>query len=324
MESSQSWNGFPNQQENLLLKQTITLHVFVRTAFFPLIPTTELAIIYPPHKAASFLFFFAKNLVKTKEKEINIKSFVLEGTLPVQMAKQHHIVQEIKMRESSRKTQWAPFSKQLCKSSEHLLSSECLFCVQLHIKSQDCNHTKETYSTNCVNQLGCRSALNKYTKSKLFFSFLNSIHPTYILGRPTNATILEMENISPRKTQKHKNSLKELTTETEHVLPVLTFLPLHRRILNFNTDSQTLPGYQADFLTGIRIHKATQHAKMMGNNFSDVSCSFSPRFWFTLKSTHVVSVLLRKILQSSTAKKCKKNSKATLQLLGDQGRNITC
>lgn len=68
-----------------------------------------------------------------------------------------------------------------------------------------------------------------YAKSKLFL--LNAFG-----GRPTDAVVLEMENLSHRKAQKHsKKSLKELTTETEHVLLVLSFLPpLHRRFLDFN------------------------------------------------------------------------------------------
>lgn len=45
---------------------------------------------------------------------------------------------------------------------------------------------------------------------------------------------LEMGNLSH---QKHKKkTLKELTTKTEHVLPDLSFLPLQRRVLNFNGD----------------------------------------------------------------------------------------
>jgi len=52
-----------------------------------------------------------------------------------------------------------------------------------------------------------------------------------MLGRATDATTLEIENLS------HRNkSLKELTTETEHMLPILSFLPLQRRILNLNAD----------------------------------------------------------------------------------------
>lgn len=46
---------------------------------------------------------------------------------------------------------------------------------------------------------------------------------------------LEMGNLSHINAAKHKKkTLKELTTKTERVLPDLSFLPLQRRILNFN------------------------------------------------------------------------------------------
>lgn len=76
----------------------------------------------------------------------------------------------------------------------------------------------------------CRSAeepLNTHAKTRLFS--LN-----YVLERPTDASDFRNGKSKPQKYK--KKTLKELTTKTEDVLPDLSFLPLHRKILNFNGD----------------------------------------------------------------------------------------
>lgn len=102
----------------------------------------------------------------------------------------------------SRQTQWAAVSKGCERGSENLLSGEYLHNVsKWHTKSPGYSHIQEIRSTNCIDNLACRSAeepLNARTTIRLFFVEFSQFHP-YVLGRLTDKTHFRNGESKPHK-----------------------------------------------------------------------------------------------------------------------------
>lgn len=154
----------------------------IQAYFF--IPTTGLAIIYSPHKAASSLFFFSENLVKNKRK-VKRKCYCTWkhfATSNAQTASYHFRNSNESVLNHSRKAQQSTFSKRMSINSERHMSSECLYNMQ---KARAAITPRKHTVQIAAFQNSKQSSLYSYEVKAFFYR----VYPkSDLLGKPTNAT----------------------------------------------------------------------------------------------------------------------------------------